>query len=1467
MGVYEKLHLLYESVDAEKCRSIGLKIGTLLKKQGNLLQASLQLLSNAGNGEDRLSILEDAVLTLNQLKQLDEKTEDKLEDTLVELCGSESGDRMKHRHLCELYSDRLMRRCKSAEVASYQSLKPIIARLRHHCVNVLQHYVDCVYCMKVLCELEMNENICVSSLPDSVESLYHQLYELSPNSCTSLASKGHEALLSRQLLQAKDFLVKAASSGSVIIEGFLLLSWCYLLLHDYSSALKVANKGIKLCSCSLFYKTVLQELHKCALKCYLKKGCSAPARRLLDEGLNEQLDGAIVTVFQAKCCLLDGEMDKAQQMCEEHLSTDESCHEMWACLGEVQFECGHFQAAVTSLTKAVNICVDCGDYHLLLGKVLWKMGGEATRDRSNCFAHFLKAAKLDPFSSESFMYLGHYYQTVLQDYSKCRRCYQKAIDLNPSLSEAGVAFSDVCLAMGDDSAAFALYQQVTTNASMEDAKWAWLRLGLSQLDRGEIGEAISSFRTVVKADPEDRQGWECLGDAYLQRGGYIAALKAFTRAAQLDETSVYCVYRIAAIKQAVGLLNNAVDEYEIILKQNSNYVPALKGAAESLLTEARNLLKKGFSGRAVDCVSNSLQYLGRAVAVQPGFVCLWKLIGDCCMSLQSVAAERISIVLPKVLRSDNSCEKATSIKEEILNLSTRAYGQALRLAPTSPSIWHDLAISFIALSKCTSDSGREDFVMKAIESLKKAVSLSSNNYYYWNALGVVCCLSGVCDTALAQHCFVRSLQLNSANATTWSNLGTLYLTKGRKDLAHEAFKNAQSASPESVYAWIGQALIAESLGDDEAPDLFRHSTELAIHSEGMKGFAYWVCSNISGEMWKDELGYGFMQFDDNTNRLVLKASDCLAKYTDFIRDDPCIYTLYGLLLELQGLWYEAEQAHCRALNLITQSGDMHNVSIVRNNYARVLSCLGRHVESVALFMASSQLTDFHDLCLLGLALYKSNRLTDSYQVYEQCIEVSPTAAHKSCVYASLGMVAYALMQPTKSKAFFFKSSQTVPPSPHGIMALCALGLVTSDATLAFAAVTELLKLEDSANDALICDIVSMYTQVYLFEGQITKAKMYLVRAIHKYPAKADLWKQLAEFLIQYKPEYSQVASTCAQASWKLSCQVSVTVPMLMAAGAVACGNRLTSLLSWDIAAFRAAQKAVHAVPFNVQSWAIAAASSLSSCLASQSVSSIKYGSQSVRLAQMLLAKVELDCKELEKSVACDIPARIKSQYEKLQLLQCWASEQQIASFLFTGHIQQAASFSHQAMQALSQHQVVESLRMWLFYARVLSSAEIGSNLSDSLQQFCNVVAKSKTSLMWPWKALAHLYLCLGKPVAATLCLQQCKQLARGNWDHSEAMLSFVSWLSTVLCLANPNDEECGWASVANETSLKLLKLCQRIMSSSDLAQLIQSILHMHGKNARAARRHLEQLMLKQKHVSPFILPCVQFQLGRLEAKK
>lgn len=49
--------------------------------------------------------------------------------------------------------------------------------------------------------------------------------------------------------------------------------------------------------------------------------------------------------------------------------------------------------------------------------------------------------------------------------------------------------------------------------------------------------------------------------------------------------------------------------------------------------------------------------------------------------------------------------------------------------------------------------------------------------------------------------------------------------------------------------------------------------------EGSKGFAYWVCTNLSAEMWSQELGYGYGHLNNASYRAVLRASDCLAKYT------------------------------------------------------------------------------------------------------------------------------------------------------------------------------------------------------------------------------------------------------------------------------------------------------------------------------------------------------------------------------------------------------------------------------------------------------------------------------------------------------------------------------------------------------------------------------------------------------------
>lgn len=85
-----------------------------------------------------------------------------------------------------------------------------------------------------------------------------------------------------------------------------------------------------------------------------------------------------------------------------------------------------------------------------------------------------------------------------------------------------------------------------------------------------------SLQAALRADPEDWVCWECLGEAYLNRRSFTAALKAFGKAQQLHPSSIYSVYQAAAIKQTLGKFKEAVVEYLQITAQQ-DYVPALKG--------------------------------------------------------------------------------------------------------------------------------------------------------------------------------------------------------------------------------------------------------------------------------------------------------------------------------------------------------------------------------------------------------------------------------------------------------------------------------------------------------------------------------------------------------------------------------------------------------------------------------------------------------------------------------------------------------------------------------------------------------------------------------------------------------------------------------------------------------------------------------------------------------------------------
>jgi superkiller protein 3 len=55
-------------------------------------------------------------------------------------------------------------------------------------------------------------------------------------------------------------------------------------------------------------------------------------------------------------------------------------------------------------------------------------------------------------------------------------------------------------------------------------------------------------------------------------------LKSFTKASELNPESTYSVFKVAAIQQILGKYKEAIAQYQLIIKEEEDYVPALKGS-------------------------------------------------------------------------------------------------------------------------------------------------------------------------------------------------------------------------------------------------------------------------------------------------------------------------------------------------------------------------------------------------------------------------------------------------------------------------------------------------------------------------------------------------------------------------------------------------------------------------------------------------------------------------------------------------------------------------------------------------------------------------------------------------------------------------------------------------------------------------------------------------------------------------
>uniref|UniRef100_A0A8D3DIS4 SKI3 subunit of superkiller complex n=1 Tax=Scophthalmus maximus TaxID=52904 RepID=A0A8D3DIS4_SCOMX len=1088
-----------------------------------------------------------------------------------------------------------------------------------------------------------------------------------------------------------------------------------------------------------------------------------------------------------------------------------SCSTGWYSLAEAQFKVHGYSDSATSCSQGM-CCLKCITIIPDADKdeVLVALKGHAFLNKGQ-IDQALKAAKLDPNLGCVFRYLGHYYREIANDRGRARGCYKKAFELDSEDAESGSASVDLSMEQEDMDAALATLESVIEKATPGSAKWAWMRRGLYYLKVGEHQQATADLQAALRADPEDWVCWECLGEAYLNRRSFTAALRAFAKAHQLQPSSIYSLYQAAAIKQTLGKFKEAAAEYLQITAQQ-DYVPALKGLGECQLSLAKGRMEDCRDGGAIDLIQQAIQNLFRAVELRPDLSCLWKLLGDACTAVSTVSPNRAHVLVPGPLAGlDPNSQSPTLNQAQTLKVGERCYARALKLMSEVASLWYDLGLNYHHQARlpCSTegDQNLQSLVLeKSLQCLKKAIMMDCENYSYWNALGVISMNKGLENFALAQHCFIKSIQVEPNNVVAWTNLGTLYLKKDNIELAHEAFKIAQSLEPLYVNCWIGQALIAERVGSYDTMDLFRHTTELSTHVEGVKGYAYWVCSTLLDKSNRDSELYRYNIVQMNA---ISAAQVALSKYTERIHSDPEAYIMLGYLNEHLQLKRQALQAYQRAVELLQSTSSAEELAFALGSYGRALCTSGQWEEAVHVYN-STPLQELSDLTGLALAYCRAGLLPESTSAYERALAVASTEKEKAYILTALALLQHLQGNIDSAKTLLFKCSILKEPIPESLLCLCALGLVRGDATLAAAALTELLK-QGSATGSVVEQRCLLTCTLLALQGNYSSVQREVSRAVHSNPGNPSLWALLSRVVPQFYPRKANVSlyTTKKEAySNKLNEQLHPLFWWLL-------------FMIYDPAAWAGLMAACH--------------TENTACYLSGSA----------------------PCRQgLEKTLMSVVSEKgVRAPACTSQTLEGWVLQQAVTGLMLGGQLDQAEALCSQVTVMLSLRQV---------QCQRLLVADAGTVLPDSvLEQLNNTVMMNPTNLgAWHW--LAEVYRGQGLLVQAVMAYRQSLQLASQLSLHSGqvACLIRLALLALVPCMAGVPGNN--WKDLVVEATTEVLKL-----GSSPMAHLFQALLqYMTKMAARETRRLLERLVYVSSQDFPATLVQVAswYLLRHLHAK-
>ena len=289
---------------------------------------------------------------------------------------------------------------------------------------------------------------------------------------------------------------------------------------------------------------------------------------------------------------------------------------------------------------------------------------------------------------------------------------------------------------------------------------------------------------ALRADQDDFNSWQRLGESYLKSGRHAAAIKALNRALELRSDDWMCLYLLGEVYRLKADYPSAIQVFEDILKLHPAEICVLLSLADTHLTHARSQSAEGFHSRAERSAVAAIFVTLKLLEESPGFRRVaWKIAADAVFELsRSVSFHDVDLVgnvlvslasLIGLSEADKSIkgilDSPLPIQSHIVNghsalqLAASAYNYCISLDSlddaSTATAWFDLGMALARFSNQTKDEERSSMAsIQAKDYVQKALAIDPGNDVYWNVLGI---LNFVDNPKVSQHAYIKALECDA----------------------------------------------------------------------------------------------------------------------------------------------------------------------------------------------------------------------------------------------------------------------------------------------------------------------------------------------------------------------------------------------------------------------------------------------------------------------------------------------------------------------------------------------------------------------------------------------------------------------------------------------------------------------------------------------------------------------------------